>query len=431
MLIKMIYATVILIFAIIGMTLLLDLHPLSLPRGRRILYFVSMPAIIAVSIALMLQIGKPFVALYPVFVHLPLVVIFCMVSRRGFAKVLFALLTMIFLSYPPALVDGILVERLSIAPVPEMLVLVLSCTLTLLFLWKFMQADFSYVMQQLSTGETARFCLVPIGYNVMVYALGRYDYSATTQPVRIVLFLSAMGVYSLLLRVFRRSREVERMQAEQAALNLQMETAKGQMNALRTAQEQAVVYRHDMRHHLSMLDSFAQQGELAKIKDYLSNVQQELTAITPLNFCENETVNLILSAFQSKAENEGASLSVKAELPKELGILDTELCSVLSNGLENALHAVSKLEDSALRRVFVDCCVERNMLLLEIENAYAGALQIIDGLPAASENGHGYGCRSMRSIAKKRNGFFTFRTEGGVFTLRLALPLEKEPAVMV
>lgn len=320
-------------------------------------------------------------------------------------------------------------ERFALRPLPEMLVLAVSCGLTLMALQKLMRTDFSYVMQQLSTGETLRFCLVPIGYNVLVYAFGQYDYGATTQPVRIVLFVSAVGVYSLLLRIFRRTREVERMQTEQAALNLQMEAARGQLSVLRSAQDQAAVYRHDMRHHLSLIDSFAQQGELTKITEYLSHAQQELTAITPMRFCENETVDLILSSFQRKAEQQGSALSVKADLPEELRLPDTELCAVLSNGLENALHAVNKVDDSTLRRVFVDCRVERNLLLLEIENAYTGGVRIKDGLPTTAENGHGYGCRSMRSIAEKRNGFCDFKATDGVFTLRLVLPLEKAAVV--
>ena len=66
------------------------------------------------------------------------------------------------------------------------------------------------------------------------------------------------------------------------------------------------------------------------------------------------------------------------------------------------------------------------MLLLEIENAYAGEVQMKEGLPVSAEKDHGYGCPSMRSIAEKRNGFCTFKAAGGIFTLRVVLPLEKE-----
>ncbi|MEG2513264.1 MAG: GHKL domain-containing protein, partial [Acetivibrio sp.] len=100
------------------------------------------------------------------------------------------------------------------------------------------------------------------------------------------------------------------------------------------------------------------------------------------------------------------------------------LCSVLSNGVENALNAVSKLEDSTLRTVFVHCRVNRNMLLLEVENAFIGTVQMENEVPTSTEIGHGYGCKSMRSIAQKRNGFCTFTPLNGIFTLRIVLPMK-------
>ncbi|MEG1779590.1 MAG: ATP-binding protein, partial [Oscillospiraceae bacterium] len=209
----------------------------------------------------------------------------------------------------------------------------------------------------------------------------------------------------------------------------QMENAKLQMNILRSSQEQAVIYRHDMRHHFSMIDSFVQQGELGKITDYLANARQELTTITPMRFCQNETINLLLSSFMNKAQKHAITLSVKAELPKDMNIPDTELCSMLSNGLENAINAVNKLEDSALRKVFITCSTSRNKLLIEIENAYIGEVQMSEGVPSSIEKGHGYGCKSMRSIAQKRNGFCTFAAADGIFTLRVVLPIETEPSI--
>ena len=68
------------------------------------------------------------------------------------------------------------------------------------------------------------------------------------------------------------------------------------------------------------------------------------------------------------------------------------------------------------------------MLLLEIVNTYTGKLKMKDDMPTTEEDSHGYGCRSMRAIAEKRNGFCTFKAQDGVFTLRVVLPMEKEAA---
>ena len=147
-----------------------------------------------------------------------------------------------------------------------------------------------------------------------------------------------------------------------------------------------------------------------------------MDAITPRHFCENELVNLLCSSFSNKAARMGAGFTVDARLPKELPVSDTELCSILSNGLENALHAVAPLEGS-LKWVELYCGVRLNKLLIEIKNPYAGQITMRDGLPVSGRDGHGYGFRSIRSIATQNRGLCTFDAEHGVFTLRVMLPL--------
>ena len=147
-----------------------------------------------------------------------------------------------------------------------------------------------------------------------------------------------------------------------------------------------------------------------------------MEAITPKRFCENELVNLLCSSFSNKAEHKGIRLTVKAKLPQNLSISDTELCSILSNGLENALRAVSELEP-ALKWTELYCGIQANKLLIEIKNPYIGEIAMRDGLPLSNREGHGYGCRSIRSITEQNGGLCSFEPESGVFTLQVMLPL--------
>ena len=101
---------------------------------------------------------------------------------------------------------------------------------------------------------------------------------------------------------------------------------------------------------------------------------------------------------------------------------DMELCSLLSNGLENALHAVSGLEE-ALRWARLYCTVRTNKILVEIKNPYQGEITMRDGLPVSNREGHGYGCRCIQSIVRKYEGIYCFNPEGGVFTLQIVLPV--------
>ena len=106
-----------------------------------------------------------------------------------------------------------------------------------------------------------------------------------------------------------------------------------------------------------------------------------------------------------------------------LTISDTELCSLLSNGLENALRAVKELPPER-RTVSLYCGVQRNKLLIEITNPCGEAVTMRDGLPVSDRGaGHGFGCLSIQTIARRNGGLCEFSCGGGQFRLQVMLPV--------
>lgn len=290
---------------------------------------------------------------------------------------------------------------------------------------RFVVGPVSRLMEQ-SVRTCLLFGAVPFFYYLFDYATTIYTdllYSGTIVAVQFMPTVVAMFYFLFVLLYYSETKNRENAQRDSDNMAALLHKAEVEFSSLRAMQEQAINYRHDLRHHLGLISRFLEHGEVQKAKDYLGQIQVEVDSITPLRFCENETVNLVLSSFSGRAEKHGIILSVKADLPQELNIPNTELCSVLSNGLENALNAVEKVTDFSLRRVYIECRVDRNQFLLMIENPYQGELIMSNGVPTSNCEGHGFGCRSMLSIAEKRNGFCTFKAETGIFTLRMILPM--------
>ena len=156
--------------------------------------------------------------------------------------------------------------------------------------------------------------------------------------------------------------------------------------------------------------------------EYIRRAEGEVDALVPTRYCEHETVNLLLSAFRDRAGARGVSMNIRATLPKELRLPETELCTLLSNGLENALNAASALSDAEPAIDFY-AGIKQNHLLIEIRNPYAGEVALQDGLPLASSSERHYGCRSIQMIVQRRKGDCSFDAAEGVFVLRMALPL--------
>ena len=131
---------------------------------------------------------------------------------------------------------------------------------------------------------------------------------------------------------------------------------------------------------------------------------------------------LFLPAFHLQSQRQGAVLTVDASLPNNVAISDTELCSLLSNGLENALHAVADLPADR-KQISLYCGVRQNKLLIEIRNPCAGPIAMRDGLPVSDREGHGYGCRSIQAIAQRNGGLCVFSARQGQFLLQIMLPV--------
>ena len=74
------------------------------------------------------------------------------------------------------------------------------------------------------------------------------------------------------------------------------------------------------------------------------------------------------------------------------------------------------------RWVTLYCGVRLGKLLVEIQNPCAEGLVMRDGLPVSERAGHGYGCRSIQTIAERRGGLCEFRARGGIFSMQLVLP---------
>jgi two-component system sensor histidine kinase AgrC len=210
------------------------------------------------------------------------------------------------------------------------------CALLLLGISRFFKTNFNYLIKNYSGPNFLKLCFLPLGYYIANYWLGMYNYAAVMSSdvitLRILVFLITLTAYVLILDIAKYAREKEALQGAKMALSLLLESADQQLAALRASQEQAVVYRHDLRHHLALIGGYLADGDLAKATQYVRLAQADIEAITPNRYCENSTVNIILSYFATKAKKKGVQFSVDAQLPKTLSISETELCALLSNG---------------------------------------------------------------------------------------------------
>ena len=359
--------------------------------------------------------------------HLPTFFVFLYIAKRGFIKTFFMILTALVFTSPTILIHNIVQHILS---VDSSLVLLLSNLISYVVMlslaWFVMRKSFTYLMIYGDSRFFLILSILPVVFYSYLLVGANQDFSSLDSfsgyVIRWLPMIEAFSFYLLIPYIYQFLREKMLIQSTQNALQQEISSAEDQIALLNETNQQMAVYRHDVRHHINLLNGLLADGKIERAQEVLNTSMADLDAITPKRYCENETVNLLCSSYDSKAKRLGVQLKINALLPKEVPLSDTELCSVVSNGLENALRAASQPE-VADQWVGFSCYVRQGNIFMLIQNPYAGQVVIRDGLPVSSREGHGYGCYSIQAITQRNGGLCSFEAENGVFSLRLSFPL--------
>lgn len=360
--------------------------------------------------------------LYPLIAHLPIILILILHRKVCFDRALASVLISYSLCQLPRWV-GLVVYAFEINSIALFVIHLALSQLMLMLLDRYCLTPIHEVTVSMHR-PILNMGALPLIYYLyeyfVVYTNRRYAhieaFSELISTAMVLFFVLFVVSYS------RESEKRRRMQRQAEALEMEIRQADQEIRLLRTVQEQTAIHRHDLHHHLGVIDSLIASDQVNQASQYIHKVRGDVASVAPERYCANEIANLILGAYVSRAREEDVLLDLQADLPGKLNLPDTELCALLSNGLENAFNAVLQLKEK--RTVALFCAVRQEKLLIEIKNPYKGEIRMENALPVPSDDKPHYGCRSIQSIALRRKGVCSFEAKDGIFTLRVAIPIE-------
>lgn len=270
-----------------------------------------------------------------------------------------------------------------------------------------------------------QFGSIPLVYYVFDYITSVYtDMLTSGDPVVVEFMPFVCCAAYLVFLLYNSVKERTQIQLKQAqkSLGIQLNQAVREIDALRESQTLASQYRHDMRHHLQYVSACIKNGQEEQAQAYISGICKEIDAQKVERYCENEAANLILSAFAGRAKKEGIEIKIRGSLPAFILISDSDLCVLLSNALENALHACQPLA-AAKEACVIDVHFynKDDRLFLQIENPCGDDISFENGIPVSHEPGHGIGVQSICAIVERYDGMCTFLVQNHHFILRLSI----------
>lgn len=281
-------------------------------------------------------------------------------------------------------------------------------------------------LMNLSKRSLKLFGIVPLMYYVFDYTTTVYTHLLYQGIEIAVIFMPtivSMLYFVFVILYYNEMQKRSEAEKERMMLSAQIQQAKMELCAFQEMQKKTTIYRHDMRHHLNLIRGYIVENASQKALDYINITQSDIEGFTPVRYCENSTINLILSYFASKAKGRDISFKAEAAIMEDISIQENDICALLSNGLENALEASAQSKEKMERFVRINCQIHKCNLLIFIENNFSGELEMKDGLPQNHREGHGFGVKSMQMITNKYQGFSSYTALDGLFTLRIVLPL--------
>ncbi|WP_242833074.1 sensor histidine kinase [Desulfosporosinus acidiphilus] len=195
------------------------------------------------------------------------------------------------------------------------------------------------------------------------------------------------------------------------------DTLSGQMNEIRAI-------RHDLRHFVGVIRGLAGEGRYTELERFVSEYAEKSETDPLPVFCENVVANSILGYYSLKAREVGIPFHCACSIPSRLAMSDSDLCVVLGNALENAIEACGNLDNPGARFLAAEARTVNSQLLLKIENAYNGSLNIQDRGYRSTKSGefHGMGLQNIKKVVEACGGFVKTQHSGKVFTLMAAFP---------
>jgi hypothetical protein len=176
---------------------------------------------------------------------------------------------------------------------------------------------------------------------------------------------------------------------------------------------------HDIRH------------QLRDMGDRVSpEVLKEITSAINIYDSKAETGNEAISVVFAKYGLYCAKNDIRLTYMLDGGKLDFipshELYALFGNAIENAVHAVEKL-DKEKRNISVAEQCYGNMMNISISNYFDGKIEYDGKLPTNRAENHGYGVKSIKMIAEQYGGRINVDIQNDLFILNIFLPLPISP----
>lgn len=232
------------------------------------------------------------------------------------------------------------------------------------------------------------------------------------------MFTVLFAFSAVLAQAARSAMYAEKARLSEQQLRLQREQYTQLMQ--QTAQTHSL--RREVQEQFTQLRAFAHSGNLDALQQALQHSLKTIPSEGEVRYCAHHAANALARHYLALAAQLGIHIDVALDIPKTVGeILDSDLCVIIGNCLENAIEANAHVpEDKRFLRMRARR--HQGYLTIVLDNAFDGTCQTRDGMfLSRKRDEEGIGIPSVRAIAAKYQGEAAFTPKEEVFLSSVVL----------
>lgn len=225
--------------------------------------------------------------------------------------------------------------------------------------------------------------------------------------------------------LFEYQQRGEREKTRARLLHQQMADQVSYYQALAERQKVSNKTIHDLKNQMFALAE-AIKNEPDQAQDRMKEIADRIFAASPMTVTGNEALDALIFAKRQQMETEQIRYVQSVYVSPDSRFDSLDMCVLLGNLLDNAIEACRKVEPEK-RRITLKMTQQGSCMSISVINTIAAKISIVNNTVRTTKDQpalHGFGLSSIREIAEKYSGNFTFRSSDTEFTACILLQEE-------
>lgn len=264
---------------------------------------------------------------------------------------------------------------------------------------------------------------LPCTYYIFDYACTKLSdvlYSGNKIVVEFMGFAFCISYFAFLFIYFEEYESSQEIRQYNDLIEIRLASVQQEIDQVRKSERRLAILRHDMRHHLNIILTQMQNGNTQQSIDYIREISNAYDDTVITSYCKNEMVNSVLSIYQPRFADKGFTLDCSISIGQTLPCPDMAVCTILSNALENIMHALEN-PDIKDKRASLVLFEKKKHLLFQFENPIQEIPRFVDGMPVSRQKDHGIGVKSIAFYVEQLNGSCHFSVQNRTFILKIII----------